>query len=118
MTDIEVRGQMNNFKLNNPRRLVISNKPFKLLSKKLWISLLLSLNIDQNLQWANLSKMKTESISRSLTKSSYLIKSRGPFGEEFVTAGGVSLNEINFNICFYNSGFFIVLFNSRQKILN
>ena len=27
---------------------------------------------------------------------SYLIKGRGPFGEEFVTAGGVSLNEINF----------------------
>ena len=28
--------------------------------------------------------------------NSYLIKSRGPFGEEFVTAGGVSLKEINF----------------------
>ena len=26
----------------------------------------------------------------------YLINSRGPFGEEFVTAGGVSLEEINF----------------------
>ena len=27
---------------------------------------------------------------------SYLINSRGPFGEEFVSAGGVSLKEINF----------------------
>ena len=27
---------------------------------------------------------------------SFKIISRGPFGEEFVTAGGVSLNEINF----------------------
>ena len=27
---------------------------------------------------------------------SFLINSRGPFGEEFVSAGGVSLKEINF----------------------
>ena len=27
---------------------------------------------------------------------SYVINSRGPFGEEFVSAGGVSLKEINF----------------------
>ena len=31
-----------------------------------------------------------------LTRNDYSVKSRGPFGEEFVSAGGVSLKEINF----------------------
>jgi hypothetical protein len=32
---------------------------------------------------------------QALTASTYPISGRGPFGEEFVTAGGVDLGEIN-----------------------
>ena len=30
-----------------------------------------------------------------LTLNHYIVKGRGPFGEEFVTAGGVKLGEVN-----------------------
>tara|TARA_B100000941_G_scaffold32212_1_gene19190 strand:- start:277 stop:543 length:267 start_codon:yes stop_codon:yes gene_type:complete len=32
----------------------------------------------------------------SLLKDKYTISSKGPFGEEFVTSGGVSINEVDF----------------------
>ena len=56
----------------------------------------MSIDIDNQLKWAEISKSQIESIVKCLTQSSFSIKGRGPFGEEFVTAGGVSLKEINF----------------------
>ena len=48
-------------------------------------------NIDKNHIKAFLESMRMD-----LTMKKFSIKSRGPFCDEFVTAGGVSLKEINF----------------------
>tara|TARA_Y100001934_G_C11823775_1_gene527401 strand:- start:182 stop:610 length:429 start_codon:yes stop_codon:yes gene_type:complete len=96
MRENEVRSKIDLYKLENGKKAVLNNKPFINLPRSLWRSLLLSLNIDSQLKWAVLSKCQRDSIVKCLIKKSYLINSRGPFGEEFVTAGGVSLKEINF----------------------
>ena len=96
MNENEVRRKLDLYKLENARKLVFNNKPFDKLPRSLWKALLSSLNIDCQLNWGEISKYQKESLLKSLILSNYLIKSRGPFGEEFVTAGGVSLNEINF----------------------
>ena len=96
MNENEARSKIDLFKLENAKKFIFSSKPFNQLPKSLWKSLLLSENIDNKLRWADLSKFDKESIVKCLTMKSYLIKGRGPFGDEFVTAGGVSLNEINF----------------------
>jgi len=31
-----------------------------------------------------------------LMRDKYIITGKGPFGEEFVTSGGVKINEVNF----------------------
>jgi len=96
MSENEVRSEIDLYKLENGKKSVLKNKPFNYLPKSLWKALLLSENIDSQLKWADLSKYQKESIVNVLTIKCYSINSRGPFGEEFVTAGGVSLNEINF----------------------
>ena len=96
MRENEVRTRIDLYKLENGKKNVLNNKPFHDLPRSLWKALLVSLNIDSQLKWADLSKNDKESVVKSLTSKSYLINSRGPFGEEFVTAGGVSLKEINF----------------------
>lgn len=96
MTENEVRAEIDLYKLENGRKLMLNNKPFKQLPRSLWKALLLSEKIDKELKWCELSKHEKESLVRCLIIKSYYIKSRGPFGEEFVTAGGVSLKEINF----------------------
>ena len=96
MNENEVRSKLDLYKLENGKKVVLNNKPFHNLPRSLWRALLLSLNIDSQLKWADLSKLQKDSIVKCLIMKSYLINSRGPFGEEFVTAGGVSLKEINF----------------------
>ena len=96
LSENEVRSKIDLYKLKNGKKLVLNNKPFNQLPRKLWRALLLSLNIDSQLKWCEISKSSKESIVKCLIMKSYLINSRGPFGDEFVTAGGVSLKEINF----------------------
>ena len=96
MNENEARLKLDLHKLENGRRLVINSKPFEKLPRSLWKSLLSSLNIDTRSKWADISKYQKESLLKCLIMKNYLINSRGPFGEEFVTAGGVSLEEINF----------------------
>ena len=92
----EVRSLINLYKLANGKKLVFKNKPFNNLPKRFWSEILLSIKIDTQLKWSDLSKSDIFSLVKYLTMKNYSIKSRGPFGEEFVTAGGVSLQEINF----------------------
>ena len=96
MSEDEARSKIELYKLDNAKKNLINNKPFYNLPKSLWRALLLSLNIDSHLKWADLSKSQKNSIVKCLISTSYNVHSRGPFGEEFVTAGGVSLKEINF----------------------
>jgi len=96
MSENEVRKKLDLYKLENGKKVVINNKPFHNLPRRLWRALFLNLNIDSKLKWADLSKSQIYSIVKCLIMNSYLINSRGPYGEEFVTAGGVSLDEINF----------------------
>ncbi len=92
----EARLKIDLFKQKNGKKLVFNNKPFEKLPRSLWNIFLSILGFDSQLKWADISKYKKESLIKCLTMSTYTINSRGPFGEEFVTAGGVSLKEINF----------------------
>ena len=96
MSEKNVRSEIDLYKGLNGKKFILNNKPFSNLPRSLWNALLLSENIDSQLRWADLSKKDKESLVKCLTMKSYTIKSRGPFGEEFVTAGGISLKEINF----------------------
>ncbi len=96
MNENEVRSIIDLYKLGNGSKLVLNNKPFNQLPKSLWKTLLLNENINSKLKWCDLSRYEKESLVKCLIMKSYSITSRGPYGDEFVTAGGVSLKEINF----------------------
>ncbi len=96
LSENEVRSKLDLFKIENGKKLLFSNKPFTSLPRSLWNALLLSVKIETHFKWADLTKRDREALVKCLIMNRYLINSRGPFGEEFVTAGGVSLNEINF----------------------
>ena len=96
MKESKARLKLDLFKYENANKLVFNNKPFDNVPRGLWKAILTNLKIDNKLKWAEISKNKLDSLGKSLTSNIYFIKSRGPFGEEFVTAGGVSLKEINF----------------------
>ncbi len=69
--------------------------PFDQLPRRLWVAFLENLDIDPNLKWSNFSNLKKDLLCKYLTKNNQLIIGKGPFGEEFVTAGGINLKEID-----------------------
>ena len=66
------------------------------LPKRLWKKLLVAAQIEEHLKWADLPKAKLIALSQELTQGIYQVHGKSIFKEEFVTAGGVALKEINF----------------------
>jgi len=77
------------------RRQIGSWRPWPALSRRLWLHLLGEVGIDPLQRWAALRRDAQRRLVQALTASRYRVAGRGPFGEEFVTAGGVDLGEIN-----------------------
>ncbi len=92
----ELKEKINKIKLNNGKLNLINLRPLPFLTKRLWVFLLNKINIDKDKKWADLLANEREKIINSLLKDKYTISSKGPFGEEFVTSGGVSINEVDF----------------------
>ena len=82
-------------KQKHPRKELQNHCPFGL-AKKLWIKLVKRAGVLPHQLWAELNKGQLHALAQTLTASTFLIHDKAPFKEEFVTAGGVSLKEIDF----------------------
>lgn len=92
----ELKEKIDNLKFNNGKLNLINLRPLPLLTKRLWVFLLNKMEINKDKKWSDLLANEREKMINSLLKDKYIISSKGPFGEEFVTSGGVSINEVNF----------------------
>jgi predicted Rossmann fold flavoprotein len=77
------------------RRQVSNARPWPELSRRLWQHLLEQQGVEPARRWADLAKRQQQGLGEALRRSRYAVAGRGPFGEEFVTAGGVPLGEVN-----------------------
>lgn len=71
-----------------------TKSPFAL-PNRLWNFLLDQAGIDTNTKWAELKSAHQNKLIQLLTNSVYTVSGKTTFKEEFVTAGGISLSEIN-----------------------
>ncbi len=90
-----VKSIIASYRYKKPRSLLGSERPFHFLSKRFWLSILKQIGVNPSLRWADLPRDVERCLSEALCSSNYLISGRGKFGEEFVTAGGVDLSEVN-----------------------
>ncbi len=66
------------------------------LPKRLWQNLLVASKILENQKWAEITHVQLKELASQLTQSIFHVQGKSTFKEEFVTAGGVDLKEINF----------------------
>ncbi|MCP9927114.1 NAD(P)/FAD-dependent oxidoreductase [Cyanobium sp. CH-040] len=78
-----------------PRRQLGNARPWPDLSRRLWQHLVAGAGVEPERRWAELTRQQQGGLIAALRDSRYTVSGRGPFGEEFVTAGGVSLGEVN-----------------------
>ena len=77
----------------NARKKVSAEPAFTQLPLRLWKQLTGSTG-EKN--WADVSKAELRNLAAELTMGEFLIEGKGQFKEEFVTCGGVKLNEVDF----------------------
>ncbi|MEO9892122.1 NAD(P)/FAD-dependent oxidoreductase [Aurantibacter sp.] len=64
--------------------------------RRLWTNLVRASGIAEDEKWADITKEKLQNLSEQLTDCRFNVDGKSTFKEEFVTAGGVELSEINF----------------------
>jgi len=77
------------------RKQLSNARPWPALSRRLWQHLLDQQRVEPDRRWADLGKRQQQALIESLRSSRFPVAGRGPFGEEFVTAGGVPIGEVN-----------------------
>ena len=76
-------------------QLLVSVNPFKIV-KRLWEFFVLKNGLDTAFRWADLSNKQLRNLAQLLTSDNYVVSGKTTFKEEFVTCGGIALEEIDF----------------------
>ena len=82
-------------KQEHAKKAVSKKSPFEF-PNRLWESFVLASGIETETKWADLSKKQLTDLANQLTNGEFQVNGKSTFKEEFVTAGGIDLKEINF----------------------
>jgi predicted Rossmann fold flavoprotein len=91
----DVEKKLKELKQEHAKKSVSKKSPFEL-TNRLWESLVLASGIESETKWADLSKIQLQNLTNQLTNGTFQVNGKSTFKEEFVTAGGIDLKEINF----------------------
>jgi len=92
----ELNEKLNQLRQFNGKSNLYNTRPLSYITKRLWIFLLNKMQIDKDKKWAEIISTEKDMMIRLLMHDEYQISNKGPFGEEFVTSGGVDLNQVDF----------------------
>ena len=98
LNDVDTNDAENilkDLKQEHAKKTVVKKSPFEL-NNRLWESLVLASNIPVETKWADLSKTQIQNLANQLTNAVFQVNGKSTFKDEFVTAGGIDLKEINF----------------------
>ena len=88
----EVREMLRESASESPQKQ-ISNTP--LLQQRLWEHIISKAGLRPDIRWAELGSKGLNRLTAVLTQDTYPVSGKGKFKEEFVTAGGIGLSNID-----------------------
>jgi predicted Rossmann fold flavoprotein len=95
LNDDQLRQRLLAIKTEQARHLIAAASPLGL-PLRLWQRLIGAADIAEDLRWTELSKRHMAELIEQLRHGVYRLHGKGEFKEEFVTCGGVNLDEVNF----------------------
>jgi predicted Rossmann fold flavoprotein len=89
------RENLVEYKKDHSRKLVSAHSP-RILPHRLWERLTLAAGVPPGRRWADLSKEELDRLTTEVTAMTCVLRGKSTFKEEFVTCGGVRLDEVDF----------------------
>jgi len=90
----QLRSEFTRLRFDMAAQKLSSKNPFSL-PRRLWDYLLQQSGVTETMRWADLPAVLQNKLIRNLTAQEFEVKGKTTFKEEFVTAGGVRLSEID-----------------------
>lgn len=91
-----LREKFQMFRFELATQKIVNRNPFAL-PNRLWEFFLKQSGVKEELRWADLPAAAQNKLIKNLCAGEYDVKGKTTFKEEFVTAGGIELSEIDFN---------------------
>lgn len=95
MSLADISQQLSDMKAALGKKTVAAHAQFGL-PLRLWQHLTEAIGLSESLRWADVDKRMLLALSAQLGAATFAISGKSTFKEEFVTAGGVLLKEVNF----------------------
>jgi hypothetical protein len=92
----ECVSQLSDHKRSRGGQLIAAHSPFGQMPQRLWQRLCQAAEVHDQQRWAKLPKANLLRLAQELQRTRFHISGKGQFKEEFVTCGGVDLDEMNF----------------------
>jgi predicted Rossmann fold flavoprotein len=90
-----LQAELNKIKISNHKQQV-TTRPYTEIPKRLWEFLVEKAGILPDQKWADISKKQLNKLSEYICNDTYQANGKTTFKEEFVTCGGVSLEDVDF----------------------
>jgi predicted Rossmann fold flavoprotein len=88
-------GDLNSYAQSHGAKLVM-NAPLAPLSQRIWQALLNLASIPRDRRWSSLTRAEHQRLLEALSNTTLPVTGKSLNKDEFVTCGGVELNEVNF----------------------
>ena len=94
LPEADVRSLLQRLAAENPQKQLSTVHP---LQARLWAHLMQRSGLRPDIRWAELGTKGLNRLTATLTQDTYPLAGKSRFREEFVTAGGVALDNLNLN---------------------
>ena len=91
----EVKGFLLEQKNELAKKIILTTPQYGVASR-FWQVLVSAAHIPADLRWADITKKQLQQLAEELAQGTYKVNGKSTFKDEFVTAGGVALEEVNF----------------------
>ena len=90
-----VADELRKIREDHPNKKLTNYRAYAL-KERLWLYLLEKCEFTKEVTWSQIGKKGINKLTNILTNDVYAVKGKTTFKEEFVTCGGISLEDINF----------------------
>lgn len=90
----DVKQTLEDLKQESAKQKVV-NTPVYQLPKRFWARMVAAAGINEEKKWADVSKTELNKLMIEISQAEFKVKGKSTFKDEFVTAGGIDLKEIN-----------------------
>lgn len=96
LTEADIQQMLSAQASNHARKKLLNANPFDI-PNRLWEFLLAKIELREDMTWGELGKKGHNKLVNILINDIYEVKGKTTFKEEFVTCGGVSLQDVDFS---------------------